>query len=176
MSTIFYLLIAGLMFIASPSARANSVQGEKWRSATEKELAALIPARAPVEKEQIETELRTASGVTNGKGQFIAGVVIITAGYAAEGKYSHFFITQAPIRIGEMSLAPGEYVFGYKRIDGEQLEVKFYEAATGKLLGAVKARREPARGPIRSLLINPPNGGSGTMQLGRFTFEFSILK
>ena len=148
----------------------------KWRAATEKELAALIPARAPVEKEQIETELRTAAGLTDGKGKFIAGVVIITAGYAADGKYSHFFITQTPLKVGELTLAPGQYVFGYRRVDGETLEIKFYEAATGNALGLVKAIRQPARGVIRSMQINAPKGGKGTMQLGRFVFEYSLSK
>ncbi|HYE75699.1 MAG TPA: hypothetical protein VEF04_20310 [Blastocatellia bacterium] len=165
-----FLLITTLLF----GATLNAFAGQTWRAATEKELAALIPARAPVEKEQIETELRTASGVTNGKGKFIAGVVIITAGYAADGKYSHFFITQAPIKIGEMALRSGEYVFGYRRADNDTLEVKFYEAATGKQLGAVSARRDQSRSAIRSLLISPPNGGNGKIQLGRFAFEFVI--
>ena len=146
----------------------------KWRSATEKELAALIPARAPVEKERIETELRTASGVTDGKGKFIAGVVIITAGYAAEGKYSHFFIVQTPLKIGGIALPTGEYVFGYKRVDGDLLEVRFFEAATGRPLGVVNAQRQPARGPIQSLLISSPVNGKGTMQLGRFVFNYTL--
>src|SRR6185295_9783366 len=74
----------------------------RWRSATEAELKRVIPARAPVIKENIETEFRTASGVTDGRGKFIAGVVMITAGYSAEGKYSHFFITQVPIKVGDL--------------------------------------------------------------------------
>lgn len=162
-----------LLIVTTVAANGSQI---KWRTATEKELAALIPARAPVEKENIETELRTASGVTNGKGQFIAGVVIITAGYAAEGKYSHFFLTQVPLKLAEMTLSAGQYVFGYRRLDGDTLEVKFYEAATGKQLGVVKARREPPRGPIRSLLITPPEGDKGTLQLGRFVFEYSVSK
>ena len=165
---IFLLISAGLWSALILASQAQ------WRTATEKELAALIPARAPVEKEQIETEMRTASGVTNGRGQFIAGVVIVTAGYSAEGKYSHFLITQAPVRIGAMSLSPGEYVFGYHRLDGETLEVKFYEAATGRLLGTISAHRAQARGPIRSLLINPPVGETGTIQLGRFAFDYRM--
>ena len=76
-----------------------------WRQASESELKSLIPARAPVEKEQIETEFRTASGITNGKGKFIAGVVLITAGYAAEGKYSNFLIVQSAMKIGSMQSA-----------------------------------------------------------------------
>src|SRR5450432_3253028 len=79
-----------------------------WRQATEAELKAIIPPRAPVEKERIETELRTASGITDGHGRFIAGVVLITAGYSAEGKYSHFLIAQARVRIGDSLLQPGQ--------------------------------------------------------------------
>lgn len=166
---ISFLLLAGLAFAAPVGARQA-----KWRAATEKELADTIPARAPVEKEQIETESRTASGITNGKGQFIAGVVIITTGYAAEGKYSHFFLTQVPIKIGEMKLGAGQYVFGYKRSEGDTLAVRFYEAATGRALGTVKAHRESAPGAIRSLTINPPNGEKGTMLIGRFALDYFI--
>lgn len=149
---------------------------QTWRQATEKELATIIPDRAPVEKERIETELRTASGVTDGKGRFIAGVVMITAGYSADGKYSHFVLVQAPIKIGEMKLSPGNYVFGYKRADQDTLDVKFYEAATGNLIGSVPAKIEKRTGPIRSLLITPPSSGRTTFQIGRFVFEYSFLE
>lgn len=60
--------------------RAAAVQRGRWRAPTEQELRKVIPARAPVIKENIETEFRTASGVTDGRGRFIAGVVMITAG------------------------------------------------------------------------------------------------
>jgi hypothetical protein len=148
--------------------------GFAWRQATEKELRSVIPARAIVEKERIETEFRTASGVTEGQGKFIAGAVLITAGYAAEGKYSHFLIVQVPISVGEVALQPGEYVFGYRRVDDETVEVKFYEAASGKSLGAIKAQKDARRGPIRSFLITPTANGKGTMQIGRFMFEYRL--
>ena len=151
-----------------------SANDSSWRQATEKELAAVVPTRAPVEKERIETELRTASGVTDGQGKFIVGVVIITAGYAADGKYSHFFFNQTAIKAGEVKLKAGEYVFGSKRIDDDTLEVKFYEAATGKFVGAVKALRETKRGAVRSLMILPPENGKGLMQVGRFFFSYEI--
>ncbi len=150
------------------------LSAQDWRQATSKELGTLIPARAPVEKERIETEFRTASGVTNGKGKFIAGVVMITAGYAADGKYAQFFITQVAIKIGDLSLSPGEYVFGHKRIDDETMEVKFYEAPTGKYLGAVKAIKQTKPGPIRSLLITPPNNDKGTILIGRFSMDYKL--
>src|ERR1041385_5554498 len=110
-----------------------------WRNASEGELRKIIPARAPVIKENIETEFRTASGVTDGRGKFIAGVVMITAGYSAEGKYSHFFITQVPLRLGSMQLQAGEYVFGYQRIDNDLIRVSFYRASNGEAIGTVDA-------------------------------------
>ena len=165
------LPVVGLYFIAVVTALAAQAG---WRVATEKELAALLPARAPVEKEQIETEMRTASGISNGKGKFLAGVVIITAGYAAEGKYSHFLTTQIPVKIGTMTLPPGEYAFGQKRVDANTIEVKFHAAASGKLLGTVNAQRGQARGAIRSIRIIPPKGGTGTIYLGRFAFPYTI--
>ncbi|MBS1786442.1 MAG: hypothetical protein JST85_01895 [Acidobacteria bacterium] len=168
LTTIFLLLfLPSLAFAQDDSS---------WRQATEKELGALIPSRAPVEKERIETELRSASGVTDGKGHFIAGVLLITAGYSAHGKYTHFFITQTPIRIGDAKMKPGQYVYGYRRLDDDTLEFIFYEAATGTQVGATKAPRESRTGPIRSLLITPPVKGKGMIQIGRFGCEYSLDK
>ena len=107
--------IAILLSLLACAAVFAQAAPARWRTVTQQELRKLIPARAPVVKENIETEFRTASGVTDGKGKFIAGVVMITAGYSAEGKYSHFFITQVPLKLGDLSLPPGEYVFGYQR-------------------------------------------------------------
>lgn len=154
-------------------AGAASAQRARWRAATEQELRRVIPARAPVIKENIETEFRTASGVTDGRGRFIAGVVMITAGYSAEGNYSHFFITQAPLRLGDLTLQPGQYVFGYKRAREDAIRVSFYRAATGEPIGDVDAQR--GRGSmVRSLLVSPPAGGRANIQIGRFLLEYRL--
>jgi hypothetical protein len=166
------LLIAILLVCGSaPFGQSNAL---KWRPAAEKELKSLIPARVAVENERIETELRTASGISNGNGKFIAGVLMITAGYSAEGKYSHFFITQVGIKCGDFELRPGEYVFGHKRTDQETLKVSFYEASTGKHIGDVKAQVDPKRGPVRSITVVPPGIEKPMIKLGRFFFEYSI--
>jgi hypothetical protein len=64
-----------------------------WRTAAADELAAVLPARAQVEKERIETGMRTATGVIDGRGRVIAAVLLITAGYSANGKYSYYLST-----------------------------------------------------------------------------------
>jgi hypothetical protein len=158
-----------LLFVSTTALFAQGT----WRPATDAELKALIPARAPVVQERIETELRTASGITDGKGKYIAGVVLITAGYSAEGKYSHFLIAQVRLKIGSAQLAPGEYLIGWKHDAEDSLSVGLYEAASGKLLGSVEAARNPAITRVESFRIWPPNDKS-LMQIGRFTFPYQI--
>lgn len=148
----------------------------RWRAATVDELHRVVPARAPVVKENIETEFRTASGVTDGRGRFIAGVVMITAGYSAEGKYSHFFFTQVPLRLGDVELAAGQYVFGYTRSGDDTIRVSFYRASSGDPVGDVEARRSRKSIGVRSLLINPPVGGRANIQIGRFLLEYRVTE
>ena len=145
-----------------------------WRAASEAELRKIIPARAPVIKENIETEFRTASGITDGRGKFIAGVVMITAGYSAEGKYSHFMTTQVALKVGDMDLQPGDYVFGYQRKNADTIDVAFYRAATGESLGSVEAHVNRKSSMVRPLLISPPVRDKGTIQVGRFVFEYRL--
>jgi hypothetical protein len=164
------LLALGLLLILfMPAALA---QKSAWRQATDAELAALLPARAPVEKEHIETEMRTASGITDGKGHFIAGVVLITAGYSADGKYSHYLIVQTPIQIGGISLASGEYVFGWQK-DGELLSLHLHEALTGKLIGTAQAHKIVGSSRVESLRIWPP-GEKPLIQIGRFAVPYDL--
>jgi hypothetical protein len=165
-------MFACCLLAALTTASSSAQEKSAWHTATSSELKALIPARAPVEKERIETEFRTASGITDGEHRFIAGVVLITAGYSAEGKYSHFLIVQAPIKIEEILLAPGQYVFGWTHNE-DSLTVKFYEAASGKQLGSVEATLNSSIKSVASFRVWPPNEKS-VMQIGRFTFPYQL--
>lgn len=162
---VFLLLGCGLACHAQPT-------HETWRPATAAEMKALLPPRAPVVRERIETEMRTASGITDGRGKFVAGVVLITAGYSADGKYSHFFLTQVPLTIGDLELPPGQYLIGWDRGE-DMLNVKFYDAASGRLLGSVAARLTPSVKRVESFRIWPPDDRS-LIQIGRFTFAYRI--
>jgi hypothetical protein len=145
-----------------------------WRAANDKELKSLLPARATVEKEHIETEMRTASGITDGHGKFIAGIVLITAGYSADGKYSHYFVTQVPLQIGSISLPAGEYVFGWQR-EEDALNVHFYEAATAAPRGSVLAKRIQGNSGVESFKIWTPQTRS-VIQIGRFGIPYQLQK
>ncbi len=145
-----------------------------WRQATDAQLASILPSRAHVESEHIETEMRTASGIVNADGRYVAGVVLLTAGYSAEGKYSHYLIVQVPMRVGGVALKPGRYVFGWTRSSTEEvLHVHFNVAETGELVGTTDARwiTKPTR--ISSLHIWPPNDKS-LIQIGRFGIPYKL--
>ena len=151
-------------------------QSSTWRQATDVELAAALPTRAQVQGERIETEMRTASGIINNRGQVIAGVVLITAGYSADGKYSHFLKVQVPLRLGGVVLKAGDYAFGWKRSpETDTLQISLHEAVTGVLVGETAAHR--IQGPVRieSLRIWPPDQKS-ILQIGRFQVPYEILK
>ncbi|MBV8674770.1 MAG: hypothetical protein JOZ33_15175 [Acidobacteriaceae bacterium] len=170
--TNLYALAAVIITCAFASV-AQPGRNSGWRPATENELKNLLPARAPVEQERIETEMRTASGITDGHGKFVAGVVLITAGYSADGKYSHYFVTQAQLKIGSFQLPAGLYVIGWKHSSEDKLSVNFYEAASGKLVGSVEAGLNPSIARVESFRIWPP-GDRSLMQIGRFTFGYQI--
>jgi len=160
-----------LLLVLCPCSYA---QKTAWRQATDAELGSLLPARAPVEKEHIETEMRTASGIVNSRGRFIAGVVLLTAGYSADGKYSHYLIVQTPIRVGGILLKPGDYAFGWARTQaGDALSVHFHEAATGTLVGTTDAHRLAGSSRVESLHIWPP-GDKALIQIGRFGIPYEL--
>jgi hypothetical protein len=152
---------------------AQQHSAKTWTNATPTQLEAAIPARAPVEKERIETEMSSASGIVDSHGKVIAAVVLITAGYAAHGKYSHFLLAQAPLRIGaDIQLAPGNYVIGWNRVP-EGLSVHVYEAATGKDLGTTLAKPQTQTLPVVPVKIWPPADRS-MIQIGRFMLPYTL--
>ena len=173
---IFWTAAVVMSLVLLMTAAGVEAQKSTWRQATDVELEALLPARAPVEKEHIETELRTASGITDGKGRFVAGVVLITAGYSADGKYSHFLEVQAPLRVGGILLTPGEYVFGWQRNpDGEALSIRLHEAHSGKLLGLAAAHKIAGTTRVESFRIWAPADKS-IFQIGRFGVPYELAE
>jgi len=165
-------LVLLVALLVPPSVGAQTKSG--WRAATAEELKAVLPLRAPVEKERIETEMRTASGIVNSHGKAIAGVVLITAGYSADGKYSHYLVVQAPITLADIALTPGSYVFGWQRTE-EGLVVKFYEAISGVERGTAVAHRMPQGNRVESFRLWPP-GDQAILQIGRFSLPYRLME
>lgn len=143
-----------------------------WRAATSAELEAALPSRALVGKERIETEMRTASGIIDGRGHVIAAVVLITAGYAADGKYSHYLLVQMPITVAEHKLPAGSYVLGWSRQD-DGLSVHIFEAASGIERATVLATANTGSRRVESFHIWPP-GDHPIIQIGRYTLGYKV--
>lgn len=163
------LLLGLTLTLASPLfAQSKS----SWRAATIEELTAALPARAPVERERIETEMRTASGIIDARGKLIAGVVLITAGYSADGKYSHYLIVQSPITFQNVSLSQGSYVIGWTRKE-DSLSVAFYDAATGVKRGTAIAHRLDTGSRVESFRLWPPTDHT-FLQIGRFAVPYTL--
>jgi hypothetical protein len=159
-------LLAGWVVLTGPLGWAAG----DWRSASPAELTAALPARAPVLSERIETEMRSASGVVDEHGRLIAGVVLITAGYSANGKYSDYLLVQTPIRVAGTTLPPGGYLLGWARSENNLL-VTLSEAPTGRVAVQVSAHRNDTLRRVEQLRIWP--APHGMIQLGRFTFDYS---
>jgi hypothetical protein len=104
---------------------------------------------------------------------------MITAGYSAEGKYSDYFLVQAPVRVGTVNLSPGDYVFGWTRSE-DALKISFYQAATGKEVGQVDAERNATVPRGVSFRIWPPHGAASEphsiIQIGRFSFPYTLTR
>jgi hypothetical protein len=170
---LFQLAATALIFLGPFAIAAQPPRDTRaWRQATEDELKTVIPARAPVIAERIETESRTASGIIDAKGHIVAGVLLITAGYSANGKYSYFLLSQTPLKIADKLLPPGNYLIGWTRSENE-LYITLSDAANGKPEVEVTATRNPEIHRVESFHIAPPNGMS-VIQLGRFSFPYAI--
>ena len=167
-----FMLYCGIFLLCAASPALAQKSG--WRQATSAELTSVLPARAPVENEHIETEMRTASGIVDEHKHFIAGVVLITAGYSADGKYSHYLLVQAPVEIGGVALKPGEYALGWNReVSGQALSVHINLAATGALVGTAEAHWIPGSTRVESLRIWPPSE-KAVIQIGRFGISYKL--
>jgi hypothetical protein len=163
---------ATLAFLLVCAASMTPQTRTTWRAATSSELEAALPTRALVGTERIETEMRTATGIVDDHGRIIAAVVLITAGYAADGKYSHYLLLQAPVVLSDQDLPAGTYVIGWSRTD-EGLAVHIFDAASGVERITVVAKPITGSHRVESFHIWPPSERS-IIQIGRYMLPYTI--
>jgi len=167
-------LLLALLLLPSLSPTLSAQPAVTWRQATPTEMRKVLPARAQAGKERIETDMRTASGIIDSQGKVIAAVAMLTAGYAAVGKYSHFFLVQSPVTIGGVTFQPGSYLVGWKHVD-DSLAVSFYEAQTEAKRGTFTAHRLTTGSRVEPFRIWPPSAGQ-MIQIGRFSLPYAVSK
>ena len=110
----FAILLAPL---AALFLTVNLSAAQQWRVATQQELNSWIPARAPVVKEQIETESRTETGIVEQRRKIHCG------------RSSHHIRILRQRQVFDLSrdagsaedryrfMEPGQYMFGWQRVN-----------------------------------------------------------
>lgn len=161
-----------LAFFVAAGTNALPQARTSWRAATPTELETALPARALVGTERIETEMRTATGIIDGHGHLIAAVVLITAGYAADGKYSHYLLVQEPITLANQNLSAGNYVVGWSRLE-DGLAVHIFDAVSGAERMTVVAKPIAGSHRVESFRIWPPAERS-IIQIGRYMIPYVV--
>jgi hypothetical protein len=116
--------------------------------------------------------MRTATGIVDGRGHIIAAVVLITAGYAADGKYSHYMLVQEPIILADQNLPAGNYVVGWSRLE-EGLAVHIFDAVSGVERITVVAKPIAGSHRVESFHIWPPTERS-IIQIGRYMVPYAV--
>ena len=83
----------------------------------------LLPASVYYKGQSATTQLRNSGGVKFSDGYYILTTLVDTSGYSTDiqAKYSAYFITETPIKIGGQSLPAGVYGVGF--IGGDKFVV-----------------------------------------------------
>jgi hypothetical protein len=75
----------------------------------------LLPASVYYKGQSATTQLRNSGGVKFSDGSYVLTTLVDTSGYSTDiqAKYSAYFITEIPIKIGGQSLPAGVYGVGF---------------------------------------------------------------
>ena len=75
----------------------------------------LLPASVYYKGQSATTQLRNSGGVKFADGFFVLATLVDTSGYSTDvqAKYSAYFITEVPIKLGTGSLGAGIYGVGF---------------------------------------------------------------
>jgi hypothetical protein len=79
------------------------------------EVEKLLPASVFYRGQQANTQLRNSGGVKFADGFYVLTTLVDTGGYSTgiQAKYSAYFITEVPLKVGGQSLPAGVYGIGF---------------------------------------------------------------
>jgi hypothetical protein len=82
--------------------------------------------------------------------------MVDTSGYSTEirAKYQGFFITDSPVRLGDMELGTGAYGFGFS----DDNKINIFDVGGGKLLSAGTTRDRQLRRPRPLMMMKAEDG------------------
>jgi hypothetical protein len=81
------------------------------------QLARVVPPGFYFEGQSAPTQMRNSAAARLGARRHVVAGMVDTSGYSSEvrAKYEGFFITDAPVRVGDRELETGAYGFGFTR-------------------------------------------------------------
>jgi hypothetical protein len=137
----------------------------------EDKMAKFLPATVFLDGENVPTQKRNAVLVEiGGKKTIIANVD--TAGYSSayQEKYTGVILTQAPVKIGSLSLPAGAYGFGQSKQgehDAAQVTVHVYDIG-GKEVGTFATEHEANMKGVRPLQVKSAADGAAQLYFGPY--------
>jgi hypothetical protein len=105
-----FSLIAAMLLVTG-----SAVAQERATILTGAELTRVVPTSFYFQGLSAPTQMRNSAAVRFGKNRYVIVALVDTSGYSADvrAKYVGFLITDSPIKIGDESLTPGAYGFGF---------------------------------------------------------------
>ena len=80
------------------------------------ELKKVMPSSYFFRGQTASVQMRNAVGLRNSGGRYVLAALVDTSGYSTDiqEKYQGLFITEVKLKIGDGTLSPGAYGFGFK--------------------------------------------------------------
>ena len=105
---------AGMMALAMMAAPAMSLAQSGATVLKPAEIEKMLPASVFYRGQSATTQLRNSGGVKFADGFFVLTTMVDTSGYSTgiQSKYTAYFITEVPIKVGGVSLRAGAYGVG----------------------------------------------------------------
>lgn len=154
MKTKFYsfLIFSFICLMASVSA----VSAQKSEVLAGDALKRVIPSSFYFAGQSAETQMRNTAAVKFGDNHFVLAGLVDTSGYSTEisGKYEGFFITDAPVMLGDKELASGAYGFGFSK----EGKVNIFDLSSKEILSVATMTDSAMKRP-RPLLMSSDGKG-----------------
>jgi hypothetical protein len=149
-----------------PQARAQAATTAAPVALNREQAAAILPATVFYRGQSAPVQGRNSAGIKMPDGKLVLFAMVDTSGYssAIQQTYQAYLISEVPLKIGEQSLAPGAYGFGF--VAGDKMVV--LDLGANELMHTATARDAAlARPTPLQLLPDPAAAGHFRLYLGR---------
>ena len=156
-SAILKMAAAGVMAAAVMAVPGTAAAQGSDTVLKPSEVQKLLPASVYYKGQSATTQLRNSGGVKFADGSYLLTTLVDTSGYSTDiqAKYSAYFITETPIKIGGESLPAGVYGVGF--IGGDKFVVT--DVGAHDLLTVSSATDAGLKRPTPLQVVADPAGG-----------------